>query len=64
MILAPLIYRHANAIFSSRRIERATYRDIGVRFVAANQHPDHDTIATVLHVIALRRENRIGEHNG
>ena len=31
--------------FSSRKIERATYRDIGVRFVAANLHPDHDTIA-------------------
>ena len=28
-----------------RRIERATYRDIAVRFVAANLHPDHDTIA-------------------
>ncbi len=30
---------------------RATYRDIGVRFVAADQHPDHDTIA------AFRRDN-------
>jgi transposase len=46
MMLALLIYCHANGIFSSRRIERATYRDIGVRLVAANQHPDHDTIAT------------------
>ena len=35
-----------------RRIERATYRDIGMRFVAANLHPDHDTIA------AFRRGNR------
>ena len=51
MMLALLIYCYANGIFSSRRIERATYRDIGVRFVAANQHPDHDTIAT------FRREN-------
>ena len=32
-------------------IERATHRDIGVRFVAANVHPDHDTIAT------FRRDN-------
>ena len=39
-----------NGIFSSRRIERATHRDIGVRFVAANVHPDHDTIA-------FRRDN-------
>jgi transposase len=46
MMLALLIYCHANGTFSSRRIERATHRDIGVRLVAANQHPDHDTIAT------------------
>lgn len=46
MMLALLIYCYANGIFSSRRIERATHRDIGVRFVSANQHPDHDTIAT------------------
>ena len=51
MMLALLIYCYANGIFSSRRIERATHRDIGVRFVAANQHPDHDTIA------AFRRQN-------
>ena len=42
MMLALLIYCYANGIFSSRRIERATHRDIGVRFVAANVHPDHD----------------------
>jgi transposase len=46
MMLALLIYCYANGIFSSRRIERATHRDIGVRYVAANRHPDHDTIAT------------------
>jgi transposase len=45
MMLGLLVYCYANGIFSSRRIERATYRDIGVRFVAANQQPDHDTIA-------------------
>lgn len=45
LMLALLIYSYANGIFSSRRIERATHRDIGVRFVAANLHPDHDTIA-------------------
>ena len=51
MMLALLIYCYANGIFSSRRIERATHRDIGVRCVAANRHPDHDTIAR------FRREN-------
>lgn len=52
LLLALLIYCYANGIFSSRRIERATHRDIGVRYVAANLHPDHDTIA------AFRRTNR------
>src|ERR1700712_5099412 len=52
-MLALLIYAYANGLFSSRRIERATYRDIGVRFVAANLHPDHDTIAV------FRRSNKV-----
>ncbi len=51
MMLALLIYCYANGIFSSRRIERATHRDLGVRFVAANTQPDHDTICK------FRREN-------
>lgn len=45
LMLALLIYAYANGLFSSRRIERATHRDLGVRYVAANLHPDHDTIA-------------------
>ncbi len=52
LMLALLVYSDADGIFSSRRIERATYRDIGVRFVAANTHPDHDTIAV------FRRTNK------
>ncbi|MDB5376402.1 MAG: putative transposase [Rubritepida sp.] len=52
LMLALLIYAYAQGIFSSRRIERATYRDIGLRYVAANTHPDHDTIA------AFRRTNK------
>jgi transposase len=52
LMLALLVYSYANGVFSSRRIERATYRDIGARFIAANTHPDHDTIA------AFRRVNR------
>jgi transposase len=51
MMLALLIYCYANGIFSSRRIERASHRDVAVRFIAADTHPDHDTIA------AFRREN-------
>jgi transposase len=52
LMLALLIYSYAGGIFSSRRIERATYRDIGARFIAANTHPDHDTIAS------FRRSNK------
>jgi transposase len=52
LMLALLVYCYANGIFSSRRIERATYRAIAVRFVAANLHPDHDTIAV------FRRSNQ------
>jgi transposase len=51
MMLALLIYCYANRLFSSRRIERATYRDIAVRYITADTHPDHDTIAK------FRREN-------
>jgi hypothetical protein len=32
-------------VMSSRRIERATYEDVAFRYLAADQHPDHDTIA-------------------
>ena len=33
-------------MFSSRKIERATYDSVAFRYIAANTHPDHDTIAT------------------
>lgn len=46
MMLALLVYGYASGIFSSRAIEQATYRHVSVRFIAADSHPDHDTIAT------------------
>lgn len=46
MLLALLIYGYATRVFSSRAIERATYDSVAFRFIAANEHPDHDTIAT------------------
>ena len=58
IMLALLIYCYANGLFSSRRIERATYRDIGVRYVTANTHPDHDTICK------FRRENLAAVQTG
>ncbi len=40
-----LLYGYATGVTSSRRIERATHDDIAFRYLAADQHPDHDTIA-------------------
>jgi len=45
MMLALLIYCYARRIFSSRQIEQATYDSIALRYICANTHPDHDTIA-------------------
>lgn len=46
MLLGLLIYGYATKVFSSRAIERATHDSVAFRFIAGNQHPDHDTIAT------------------
>jgi len=46
MMLALLFYCYATGTFSSRKMEAATYESVPVRYVAANQHPDHDTICT------------------
>lgn len=45
VLLGLLVYGYATGVFSSRKLERATYDSVAFRFVAANQHPDHDTIA-------------------
>jgi transposase len=45
LLLALLVYGYATGVFSSRKLERATYDSVAFRFVAANEHPDHDTIA-------------------
>lgn len=46
LLLSLLIYGYATGVFSSRRIERATYDSVAFRFIAAGAHPDHDTLAT------------------
>jgi transposase len=46
MLLGILVYGYATGVFSSRKLERATYDSVAFRFIAANDHPDHDTIAT------------------
>lgn len=45
-----LIYGYCLGVTSSRRMGRATYEDVAFRYLAADQHPDHDTI------VAFRQE--------
>jgi transposase len=45
LMLKLLIYGYATATMSSRKLERATYRDVAVRMLCADQHPDYRSIA-------------------
>ena len=45
ILLAVLFYGYATGVFSSRKLERATYETVPFRFLAGNLHPDHDTLA-------------------
>ena len=45
-LLSILIYGYCTGVFSSRRLERATYDSVAFRYLAAGTHPDHDTLAT------------------
>jgi len=45
LLLGLLFYGYATGVFSSRKIERATYEVLPFRFIAGDMHPDHDTIA-------------------
>lgn len=70
-LLSLLIYGYATGCFSSRKIERATYDSLAFRFIAANAHPDHDTLATFrkrfakefeavfVQVLQVARENQL-----
>jgi transposase len=50
-----LLYGYANGVMSSRKLESATYRDVAVRMLCADQHPDFCSIARfrVRHLEAL-----------
>lgn len=56
-LLAILVYGYATGVFSSRKLERATYDSVAFRYIAAGSHPDHDTLATF-------RRRFIGELEG
>jgi transposase len=45
ILLGLLFYGYATGVFSSRKIEKATYENIAFRYLAGGLHPDHDTIA-------------------
>ena len=45
MLLGLLFYGYATGVYSSRKLEQATYEVLPVRFITGNMHPDHDTIA-------------------
>lgn len=45
MLVALLFYGYATGVFSSRKLEKASYDSVAFRYVCANTHPDHDTIA-------------------
>ena len=44
MLLSLLIYGYATGTYGSRRIEQASYDSVAFRYIAANTHPDHDTL--------------------
>lgn len=45
MMVGLLLYAYCVGVFSSRKIEKATYHSVPFRVLSADQHPDHDTIA-------------------
>jgi transposase len=45
VLLGLLFYGYATGVFSSRKIEKASYESIPFRFIAGGLHPDHDTLA-------------------
>jgi len=45
-LLAILVYGYCTGVFSSRKLEMATYDSVAFRYIAAGGHPDHDTLAT------------------
>jgi len=45
-LLAILVYGYSTGVFSSRKLEMATYDSVAFRYIAAGTHPDHDTLAS------------------
>ena len=45
-LLSILVYCYATGVYSSRKLERATWNSVAFRYIAGGEHPDHDTLAT------------------
>jgi transposase len=45
VLVAVLFYGYATGVYSSRALERASYDSVAFRYLCANLHPDHDTLA-------------------
>lgn len=46
LLVALLFYGYATGVFSSRKLEKASYDSIACRYICANTNPDHDTISS------------------
>jgi transposase len=46
LLLSFIFYGYSTGVFSSRKIEAATYDSVAFRFISGNHHPDHDTISS------------------
>ncbi len=64
LLLGLIIHGYAAGVFSSRELERATFDSVALRYVAADQHPDHDTIATFRRRFLPRIEKRFVQVQG
>jgi len=45
LLVAVLFYGYATGVYSSRALERASHDSVAFRYICANLHPDHDTLA-------------------
>lgn len=71
VMLSLLIYSYATGLFSSRKIEAATYDSLAFRYIACNDHPDHDTLnhfrnrfgdefsSVFVQVLAIAKESKV-----
>ena len=59
VLLALLVYGYATGVFSSRKIERATFDSVAFRFLSADTHPDHDTLANFRKTFLVELEDLV-----